>query len=323
MRFGALCRLVVGLIAVSSSAKAGESWQPVHPVEFVVMDYNGGSSDTIAKLIYTLIVKYNLTQKPFYFTYMPEKAGMNGIQYILSAKDPDHTILFTSDSFFTTMIQHGGQGLDILSLAPLAQLAEEPLVLSVAASHKNLGSLLEFSEQARSKKPWLMVGGIEDSQQDFLNTFLNAAFENNAVYVAIGSGEDAASIVERGAADSSLGTISDQLDLIKAGKLKPLVAFSEKRLPKFPEVPAFRESSWDITAAVTRSVAGAPGMSAPARAYYTNLLKQVFETPEWRDIRASRCMTGTFLAGEELRAAWRRRVKGNYLLIAMALLIKE
>jgi tripartite-type tricarboxylate transporter receptor subunit TctC len=286
------------------------------------MDYEGGSSDTAAKLLYTLIVKYNLTAKPFYFTYKPEKAGMSGLQHVLSAKDPDHTILFTSDSFFTTLIQHGGQGLDILKLAPIAQLAEEPLILSVAASHRNLTSLLKFFEQVQTKTPWLAVGAMEDSQQDFLNSFLNAAFESNVVYAAIGSGEDAARMVESGMADSSLGTISDQLDLIKAGKLKPLVAFSEKRLPKFPEVPAFRESSWDITAAVTRSVAGAPGMSESARAYYTSVLKQVFETPEWRDFMARGCMTGTFLTGEELRASWRRRVKANYLLIAMTLLIK-
>ena len=53
-----------------------------------------------------------------------------------------------------------------------------------------------------------------------------------------------------------------------------------------------------------RSVVGAPGMSAAAQAYYMNLFKRVFDTPDWQDYMKKNSLRGTFLAGPQLMTYW-------------------
>jgi tripartite-type tricarboxylate transporter receptor subunit TctC len=59
-----------------------------------------------------------------------------------------------------------------------------------------------------------------------------------------------------------------------------------------------------------RSVVGAPGMSAPAQAYYMDLFKRVFQTPEWQEYMKKNSLRGEFLAGPQLMSYWlKERVK--------------
>ena len=60
---------------------------------------------------------------------------------------------------------------------------------------------------------------------------------------------------------------SEAIGFWQFGDMVPLVAFTNERLPMFPEVPTLREKGGEFSYFMQRSVVGAPGMSEEARAY--------------------------------------------------------
>ena len=65
----------------------------------------------------------------------------------------------------------------------------------------------------------------------------------------------------------------------------PLVAFTDERLPMFPEVPTLKERA-NFSYFMQRSVVGAPGMSADAEAYYTKLFEKVYASAGWQEYKS-------------------------------------
>ncbi len=47
-------------------------------------------------------------------------------------------------------------------------------------------------------------------------------------------------------------------------------------------------------------------MNADAAAYYTSVLKKVYDGPEWRDYMTKKSLQGAFITGDELKAYWAR-----------------
>jgi hypothetical protein len=57
----------------------------------------------------------------------------------------------------------------------------------------------------------------------------------------------------------------------EAGDFVPLLAFSDERMPAYPDVPTIKELGHDFSYYNQRAVVGAPGMSDEAAAYYQDL----------------------------------------------------
>ena len=89
-----------------------------------------------------------------------------------------------------------------------------------------------------------------------------------------------------------------------AGTTVPLAAFTPDRLAMFPDTPTFKELGQDFVYFMQRSVVGAPGMSDEAAAYYQDLFKKVFDSPEWAEYRTKKSLQGDFLAGAALMDYW-------------------
>ena len=85
----------------------------------------------------------------------------------------------------------------------------------------------------------------------------------------------------------------------------PLVAFTNERLPMFPKVPTLKEIGGDFAYFMQRAVVGAPGMSADATAFYTDLFTKAFNSKDWQTYKSKKSLMGDFMAGDELKAYWK------------------
>ena len=85
----------------------------------------------------------------------------------------------------------------------------------------------------------------------------------------------------------------------------PLVAFTNERLPMFPEVPTLREKGGEFSYFMQRSVVGAPGMSEEARAYYTELFTKVYNSEDWQAYKSKKSLMGDLMSGDQLSDYWR------------------
>jgi len=290
-------------VAWVDSAKA---WEPKKPVEFVIMAGKGGGADKAVRFIQSIIAKNKLSSKPFTPINKPGGSGAEALVHVKNAKDPDHTLMFTLNSFYTTPLLQPGLGIDIKTFTPVGRMAEDTFLLWV---HKDSGitTIDQFVKAAKAKgNAWIMAGTGKKSEDNILTDFLNKAYGLNMKYVPYKGGGRVAKELAGKNADSTVNNPSEQLGFFQAGKTVPIGAFTPKRLPLFKNAPTFKEMGKDFVYFMQRTVVGAPGMSKGAASYYQGLFKKIFNSKEWQGYMKKKSLQGDFLTGDALMSYWLR-----------------
>ena len=297
--------VVTGLGAVSAPT-AALAWEPQKPVEFVIMAGAGGGADKMARFMQTIVEKYSLSSKPLTPINKPGGSGAEALLHLKdkAGSDPDHTIMVTLNSFYTTPLRQPKLDVDISTYTPIARMAEDTFVLWV---HKDSGisTVDQFVEKAKAAgDKWIMAGTGKQQEDELLTDFLNSAYGLNMKYVPYKGGGAVAKQLAGQHANSTVNNPSEQEGFYRAGTSKPIAAFTDDRMAIYPDTPTFKELGKDYVYYMQRSVVGAPGMSNEAAAYYRSLFKKVFESAEWQDYRNKRALQGEFLSGDALKAYW-------------------
>ncbi|MCY4461457.1 MAG: tripartite tricarboxylate transporter substrate-binding protein [Albidovulum sp.] len=299
-------KISLGAIALgfAVSASAVQAFEPVKPIDFVIMAGKGGGADRMARLMQSIVEKNGMAVRPLVPTNKSGGSGAEALIALKSATDKDHTIMVTLNSFFTTPLRQPGLEVDILTYAPIGRMAEDTFVLWV---HKNEGinTFEEFVAEAKARGSDWVMGGTGSAQEDeIITNFLNGAYDLEMKYIPYSGGGAVARDLAGEQIDSSVNNPSEALGFYESGDVIPLVAFTDERLPFFPDVPTLRETGVPFAYYMQRSVVGAPGMSDDAAAYYTALFSDVFESEEWQTYRTDKSMLGDFLSGSDLMTYW-------------------
>ncbi|MEO1120118.1 MAG: tripartite tricarboxylate transporter substrate binding protein, partial [Pseudomonadota bacterium] len=234
----------------------------------------------------------------------PGGSGAEALVAMKSASDPDHTIMVTLNSFFTTPLRQPGLGVDIMTFAPVGRMAEDTFLLWV---HKNEGinSFEEFVAEAKKRgSGWVMGGTGKASEDNIITDYLNDSYGLEIKYIPYKGGGAVAKDLAGEQIDSSVNNPSEALGFYESGDVIPLVAFTDERLPMFPDVPTLKELGGDFSYFMQRSVVGAPGMSDAALAYYTDMFTKVYNSADWQKYKSDKSLMGDFMAGGDLTSYW-------------------
>lgn len=119
----------------------------------------------------------------------------------------------------------------------------------------------------------------------------------------------------KGSAESLASTMGGHTDLlyeeygpsrgvIESGELRPLVVFSEERLPVLAKVPTAKELGYDVTLGRWRGLAMKAGDDPKKAQALADLLHKAAQTPEYKKIEDENSLQyrSTFLGPEEFRA---------------------
>ena len=74
----------------------------------------------------------------------------------------------------------------------------------------------------------------------------------------------------------------DVLQYLKAGQLKPLIIFAEKRHPAFPDVPSSRELGLDLTLPQFRGIVARKGTPPERIKTMADSFRKAMDTPQWK-----------------------------------------
>ena len=303
----ALTRKLATLAGAAAFAVAGTAlaWEPTKPVDFVIMAGKGGGADKMARLMQAIVEEGQMASQPLVPINKPGGSGAEALVHLNTAKDPNHTIMVTLNSFFTTPLRQPGLGIDIMTFAPIGRMAEDTFLLWV---HKDEGvnSFEEFLEEAKKRgDKWVMGGTGKNSEDNIITDFLNANYGLNIKYIPYKGGGAVAKDLAGQQIDSSVNNPSEAIGFYESGDVIPLVAFTDERLAVFPDVPTLKELGGDFTYLMQRSVVGAPGMSDEALAYYNALFQKVFDTDQWQNYRNKRALLGEKIEGQDLLDYWK------------------
>jgi len=306
-------RLLLGLIGASAMSTAlfgglsvdkALAFEPDKPINFIIMAGKGGGADKMARLMQAIIEKEKMSPRPLVPT---NKSGGSGAEALVAAKgsgDPDHTIMVTLNSFFTTPLRQPGLEVDIMDFAPVGRMAEDTFLLWV---HKDSGlkTFEEFLEKAKADgNKWVMGGTGKNSEDNIITDYLNNQYGLTMKYIPYKGGGAVAKQVAGKQLNSSVNNPSEALGFFESGDMVPLVAFTDERLPMFPDVPTLKEKGGDFSYFMQRAVVGAPGMSDEAANYYTGLFDKVYKSADWQKYKKDKSLMGDFMSGADLKTYW-------------------
>ena len=150
--------LIFGFGTVTMSSDAGAAWKPRKPVEFVIMAGKGGGADKAVRYMQNIIAKHKLSAKPFTPVNRPGGSGAEALVHVKNAKDPNHTLMFTLNSFYTTPLRQPKLGVDISKFTPIGRMAEDTFLLWVNKD-SGITNVAQFVKAAKAKgSAWIMAG---------------------------------------------------------------------------------------------------------------------------------------------------------------------
>ncbi len=254
------------------------------------------------------VTSQKISPKPFIPKNKPGGTGAETLRCMKDRKgdNRNHAVMVTLNSFYTTPLRQPNLGVDVLTFAPVARMAEDTFLLWVHAD-SDIKSVDDFVKAAKAEgDKWIMAGIGKSSEDNLLTDFLNSAYDLKMKYVPFKGGGRVAKELAGKHAHSTVNNPSEQLGFYQAKQTRPLAAFTPERLPLFQEVPTFKELGKDFVYFMQRSVVGAPGMSKEAEAFYRDVFQKVYNSDEWQDYMEKKSLQGEFLTGEALTAYWKR-----------------
>ena len=310
--------ILAGAAAMALSAGAGtaQGWEPTKPIDFVIMAGAGGGADQIARFIQSVAEKDDLTVRPLVPVNRGGGSGAEALIALNSARDPDHTLLVTLNSFFTTPMRQENLGVDISTFTPVAMMGVDPFVLWV---HQDSGitSFDQWVEKVKADGGEYVMGGTGKGQEDSL--VIKWLEENHGLDIKYIPYKGGGEVAKELAGQQIMATVNNPAEargFFQNGDVVPLVAFSDERLPNLPDVPTVKELGQDFSYYNQRAVVGAPGMSEEAAEYYRNLFQTIYDTPEWQEYMASESLEALPLSTDETRDYWQTQIDRHKELLA-------
>ena len=284
------------------------AWEPTKAVEFVVPAGTGGGADQMARLIQGIVIKHKLMKEPLIVLNKSGGAGAEGFLEVKNAKGDPHKIIVTLSNLFTTPLATGVP-FNWRDMTPVSMMALDQFVLWVNAEspHKTAKEYLDSVKTAGPSK--IKMGGTGSKQEDqIITTGIEKATGTKFIYIPFkGGGEVAVQLVGKHV-DSTVNNPIEAVAQWRAGQLRALCVFDEKRMPyktkvtetqSWSDIPTCKEAGVPTDYTMLRGVFMAPGVTKDQTDFYVGLLKKVRETPEWKDYLEKGAFSQTSMSGDE------------------------
>lgn len=240
---------------VQGGKDAAGSAYPQRAVQFTVPFPPGGSTDLVGRAIAKAAEKplgqsLNVTNKP----------GANGAvggKEVLATPPDGYNIALLVKSLFaiTPLAVRDDTAIQLDKTEIVATLTTEDYVLVVNADSpfKTLEDVL-----AAPSIRYATSGVGTGAQLSQALLFKSANVQ--ATDVPFDGGAPAVTALLGAQVDTLSGSLSETMPQIKAGKLRPIALFSEKRSEFLPEIPTVKEKNHDVVVDQRRFVVAPPGL---------------------------------------------------------------
>ena len=308
VRGGAARAAVAAAGVLLAAVPAFAAWTPEKPVEFVVPAGTGGGADQMARLIQGIVAKHQLMKQPLIVVNKGGGAGAEGFLDIKGAKGDPHKIVITLSNLFTTPLATGVP-FNWRDMTPVAMLALDQFVLWVNAETP-YQTAKQYVDAVKAAGPLKMkMGGTGSKQEDQIITVgLEKATGIKFIYVPFKGGGDVAVQLTGKHIDSSVNNPVEAVAQWRAGKLRPLCVFDDKRMPykdvladgkSWNDIPTCKEAGVPTDYVMLRGIFMPAGVTSEQLAFYVDLLKKVRETQEWKDFMKLGAFNQTFMTGTD------------------------
>jgi tripartite-type tricarboxylate transporter receptor subunit TctC len=245
-------QFVAGTAAAATALNTGTAFaQDAYPTRAITLINPfppGGAADVVGRPFAAVLEP--IVKQPVVIETKAGAAGAVGAQFAASAKPDGYTLLvhIVSISGFAEMDKLFGRQPKFTraDFIPIARFTEGPMVLVVndQTPYKTLKDLVDDAKK-RPNEIIFSSSGLYGALHLPLALFLKAAGLQMRHLPTSGGGPALTAILGNNSQvlASSVAAASAQ---IKAGKLRALACFSDKRVGSLPDVPTMKESGYDV-----------------------------------------------------------------------------
>ncbi len=277
-------------------AAAAAPAYPTRPIEFVIPFAPGGGSGITAEVINKAVVDGKLSPQPLNITYKPGGGGAIGWAYLAGRKGDGHTIATSTLSFVTGPLL-GQSPLKLADFTPIALMAVDQSLM-VAYPNSPFKTMQEVIEASKKSPKSIKVAGTGATGSDAtIAAMIEQAAGIKFNLIPFNSGAEVNAAILGGQVDLAISNPNELFPNIEAGKLRPMVVFSDERMSKLKDIPTMKEVGYKVVSYSPRGIVAAAGIAKNEQEWLSNLMKKVTESKEWAEYVDKNLMTLKYLDG--------------------------
>jgi tripartite-type tricarboxylate transporter receptor subunit TctC len=277
---------------------------PSRPIKFIVPFSPGGSSDIVARLLAKDAEK--AIGQPFVIENKPGAAAMIGLNELVQARPDGYTIGITNSGMVTQPLYGIAKYNYVTDLQPIAQVGEVPFVLVVKADApwKTLGDFMGYCK-ANPKSCNYGITGIGNTSHigpaqlqylaKFPMEFVNFDGGGTLITSLLGGHIQAGGI-----------NPVDIREQVKAGKIRVLCVFGEKRLsdPLFASAPTARELGYDVVVTLWQGIGAPKNMPEAVRNKLAEAFAKIINDPQMQQQLRGLGLEPAYMGPAEFAKKW-------------------
>ena len=291
--------LAAGLIAAGPMSAGAFTPEEVH---FLIPGGAGGGWDGTARGVGKALVDSGILKGASYEN-MSGGGGGKALNYLITtARRQQGTLLVNSTPIIIRSLT-GVFPQSFRDLTPIASVIADyaAFVVPVNSKLKTWQDAVDaFRKDPKSVK---VAGGSVKGGMDHLVAALafEAAGGNplDVVYVPYDAGGKAMAGLLSGDTQILSTGYSEAVGLTKQGEIRILAITSDERLKPTPDVPTLKELGYNAGFANWRGFFGAPGLPEDKAEGFRTMLKKMYDTKEWEEIRSRRGWENLYKPGKE------------------------
>jgi putative tricarboxylic transport membrane protein len=297
----AACGGGTGGAATSAPAGSGSVAlvAPSKPVEFIISTGPGGGSDIYARKMQSIIDTLRLSPQPVTPVNKSGGSGTVAFQYVFDRKGDSSEIMITLNSFFTTLIVQKlpFKGTDF---TPIANMALDPFYLWVNEDSK-WTTAQDFITAAKADT--LVVAGTGSKQEDeaLFRRIQTLAGTKPFNFVPQNSGADVAGALQGHQANvvATVNNPSEGKSGLASKKMRPLCTFEPNpaTLAGLAVATCKSQGLAIDDYYIMRAIMAAPGLSAGQQAFWVDVFKKVYDSPDWKAFMTENNLIPDFRSG--------------------------
>jgi putative tricarboxylic transport membrane protein len=262
---------------------AAQGFTPTRPVEVVVHTGPGGGSDVLARAIAVMVEKEELLPVRMQVVNKPGGVGAVAAAYLAEKRGDQNTLGLFTGVWLQTPLVSAESKITLRDLTPVARLVLEPAVIAVKtdAPYKTLADFIDAAKKSPGQLK--QSGGSITSRDNVVRQLLQKTTGARWVFISFPGGGERIAALLGGHVDIMVIEPEEAGEHIRAGNMRVLAQVSERRLPKYPEVPTLREAGFDVPVVPqVRGVVAPPGIPKENIEYWEGFFRRLTRTPSWK-----------------------------------------
>ena len=277
MKITARAAAGVGALLLASLGPLAAQSPQVAAVKLIVPFPPGGTGDVIARLF---AQQMQTPAQSFVVENHPGASTIIATEQVVRAAPDGATLLEVANAFVINPSLRSSMPFDPFSLEPVCLLANSPQIMAVN-SKSPFRSFAEFIAAAKARPGEFSYASVGPATTPHITgEMLRRVAQIDLNYVPFPGGAPAVNALLGGHVTAVMANLSEVMEHVAAGTLRPIVTTAGARLREMPDVPTLKESGFDLEGSAWFGVVAPPKTPRDVVERLIGQIKAALQTPE-------------------------------------------